>query len=97
MATTIMISTNVKPDWRVVLFFMLFSCLSVCGVNDAAGGLDYCTFRSLIACHDRSQKKKHSQCHARAPIFHNCYKGPKKQKGPGVIPQAFSSDERNRD
>jgi hypothetical protein len=29
MATTIMISTNVKPDWRVVLFFML-TLLSFC-------------------------------------------------------------------
>src|SRR6266571_9342643 len=39
MATTIMISTNVKPDLREVLMFILVVCLSVCGVNEAAGGL----------------------------------------------------------
>ena len=38
MATTIMISTNVKPDVRVVLCFILFFFL-YCGVNEATGGL----------------------------------------------------------
>src|SRR6266849_3092471 len=39
MATTIMISTNVKPLLRDVLIFILTSCLSFCGVNEATGGL----------------------------------------------------------
>jgi hypothetical protein len=29
MATTIMISTSVKPDWRIVLLFISRYCLSV--------------------------------------------------------------------
>src|SRR6266700_4400414 len=39
MATTIMISTNVKPLLRDVLIFILTICLSFCGVNEATGGL----------------------------------------------------------
>ena len=33
MATTIMISTSVKPDLRDVLMFMTFLFLCVCGAN----------------------------------------------------------------
>src|SRR5216683_7263879 len=39
MATTIMISTNVKPLLRDVLIFILTFYLSFCGVNEATGGL----------------------------------------------------------
>jgi hypothetical protein len=40
MATTIMISTSVNPDFRDVVFFM-FYLLSVCGVNNSTGGFIY--------------------------------------------------------
>src|SRR6266436_2649596 len=39
MATTIIISTNVKPDLREVLMFILLFVSLFCGVNVAAGGL----------------------------------------------------------
>src|ERR1041385_804622 len=39
MATTIMISTSVKPALREVLIFITNLCLSIRGVNRAAGGL----------------------------------------------------------
>src|SRR5581483_5529220 len=41
MATTIMISTRVKPDLREVLRFIRLLFFSACGVNVAAGGLSY--------------------------------------------------------
>src|SRR5437773_5569317 len=50
MATTIMISTNVKPDWRAALFFILTLFFLYCGVNQATGGLYEFLLRSLIAC-----------------------------------------------
>src|SRR6266571_1283287 len=39
MATTIMISTNVKPDLREVLIFILCIVFLLCGVNETTGGL----------------------------------------------------------
>src|SRR6266566_6165852 len=38
MATTIMISTNVKPDLREVLIFILCIVFLFCGVNEATSG-----------------------------------------------------------
>src|ERR1017187_9394294 len=38
MATTIMISTRVKPDLRDVLFFILSLSFCCCGVNEATSG-----------------------------------------------------------
>jgi hypothetical protein len=35
MATTIMISTSVKPAFREVFIFILYLCFSVRGVNPA--------------------------------------------------------------
>src|SRR5579884_1938578 len=52
MATTIMISTSVKPALRVGLVVFMF-CLFVCGVDDATGGLYNDNFRPLIACCNR--------------------------------------------
>src|ERR1700761_6391529 len=50
IATTIMISTSVKPALREDLIFMLLLLLSVSGVNEATGGFTYnCIFCSLIA------------------------------------------------
>jgi hypothetical protein len=47
MATTIMISTNVKPALRGVLVFFIFLFLSVCcGVNNTTGGLQVVRFCS---------------------------------------------------
>src|SRR5258708_31943084 len=65
MATTIMISTNVKPDLREFLMFILLLFVSLfCGVNEAAGGLvffrlsfTHCLFRP--PCHG-----KQPECHA---------------------------------
>src|SRR6267378_4059373 len=51
MATTIMISTNVNPDLRDDLIFILsFLPFFSGGVNLAAGGLVLLQFCSLIAC-----------------------------------------------
>ena len=50
MATTIIISTNVKPDLREVLIFILYVFFLLCGVNEATGGLYNYNFRSLMAC-----------------------------------------------
>src|SRR6516164_7283764 len=53
MATTIMISTNVKPALRLFLVcFILFS-FSISRPNLAAGGLDDYRFVRLIACRNR--------------------------------------------
>src|SRR6266700_5020415 len=57
MATTIMISTSVKPALRDVLIFIYFLtfCVSVCGVNTATGGFSYYYgWCSLIACCNRT-------------------------------------------
>src|SRR2546426_9688822 len=49
MATTIMISTNVKPDLREVMIFILCFVFLFCGVNEAAGGLSIiATFVHLL-------------------------------------------------
>src|SRR5215208_832480 len=55
MATTIMISTRVKPDLREVFTFMLTYLSVLRGVNKAAGGLVLVRFRSLIACCNREK------------------------------------------
>jgi hypothetical protein len=57
MATTIIISTSVKPCLREVLLVFMFSLsfIALCGVNNTTGGLFHCTFRSLIACCNRHQ------------------------------------------
>jgi hypothetical protein len=53
MATTIMISTSVKPDLREVLFFILAFVFLFRGVNlQQAGYYDY-GLSSLIACCNR--------------------------------------------
>src|SRR3954469_20268276 len=44
MATTIIISTNVKPALRDVFVFMLSFTFLFCGVNDTAGGLVIISF-----------------------------------------------------
>src|SRR5208282_2735198 len=52
MATTIMISTRVKPALREVLFVFMF-CLffvSLCGVNDTTGGLHQLLRSSFTDC-----------------------------------------------
>src|SRR6185369_244220 len=58
MATTIMISTRVKPSLREVLIFICFNfCVSVGGVNTATGGLFYqYGWCSLIACCNRTSR-----------------------------------------
>jgi hypothetical protein len=54
MATTIMISTSVKPAVRVLRIFIVSSFFTVVrGVNNAAGGFVYCVCCSLIACRNR--------------------------------------------
>src|ERR1035437_5466169 len=54
MATTIMISTSVKPDLREVLFFILAYVFMSRGVNSQqAGYYDY-GYCSLIACCNRT-------------------------------------------
>src|SRR5580704_984360 len=39
MATTIIISTSVKPCLRDLMFFILFRTFQCCGLNAVAGGL----------------------------------------------------------
>src|SRR5256885_15356751 len=46
MATTIMISTNVKPDWRVGFFFILTFFFFVCREDRTTGGRYLVIFRS---------------------------------------------------
>src|SRR5579862_9608213 len=84
MATTIMISTNVKPDLREVLMFILCFCLSRCGVNESTGGLIRLRCRSLIACCNRTGHQSKVDA-----IFENGELSPQKSKKPGRIPQAF--------
>src|SRR5882724_13495184 len=55
MATTIMISTSVKPALRDVLFvFIVLVVFLFCGVNETTGGLHDYDFRPLIACCNRN-------------------------------------------
>jgi hypothetical protein len=44
MATTIMISTKVKPALRMFLFVFIYSSFPIRGVNGTAGGLYMITF-----------------------------------------------------
>ena len=54
MATTIMISTRVKPALLDFLIFILtFLPFCHCGVNFAAGGLYNYGFVHIIACRNR--------------------------------------------
>jgi hypothetical protein len=54
MATTIMISTRVKPALFVLLTFIILSAfLSACGVNFAAGGFNDDISVHDIACSNR--------------------------------------------
>src|SRR6267154_276572 len=59
MATTIMISTSVKPALRTfLLVFIVFVFVFKCGVNSATGGLyDY----SFCSLHCRSQPQLREQ------------------------------------
>jgi hypothetical protein len=58
MATTIIISTNVKPDLREVLLFIFVFCFFcfAAGLTQQADYMEF-EFRSLIAHRDRSPKK----------------------------------------
>src|SRR5271167_4504772 len=73
MATTIMISTRVKPALREVLFFILAIYLSfLCGVGFATGGLTL--LRTLPTdCPLRPQRKESNQ-DAKLPAFRFCEK-----------------------
>jgi hypothetical protein len=56
MATTIMISTSVKPALRTVL--LVFMSFSICGVNNATGGyIKYCFVHLLPVATAISFKK----------------------------------------
>src|ERR1039457_1821251 len=70
MATTIIISTNVKPDVREVLFFILAFVFLFRGVNaQQAGYYDYSDC-SLIACCNRTSLRANEvpTClHSRTP------------------------------
>jgi len=64
MATTIMISTRVKPDrLRPVLIFILLFAFLVCGVNPAAGDLLLLHIRSTYCLMPPHIKNKQGQCH----------------------------------
>jgi len=52
-----MISTNVKPDLRDDLMFILYFVFLFCGVNEATGWFYYFIFRPLIACCNRWHQK----------------------------------------
>src|SRR5882672_7789853 len=49
MATTIMISTRVKPAFRWVLFVFIMLSAFLGGMDNATGGLRYCMFVHWIA------------------------------------------------
>jgi hypothetical protein len=53
MATTIMISTSVKPAVRTVLVVFMTFFLNY-GVNNMTSGLQLVQFVHLIACHNRN-------------------------------------------
>jgi hypothetical protein len=58
MATTIMISTRVKPALRdALIFILLFVTFCFCGVNEATGGLQLLHF-SFTDCLLRPQDRK---------------------------------------
>src|SRR6266478_6612385 len=95
MATTIMISTNVNPDLRDDLIFILsFLPFFSGGVNLAAGGLVLLQFCSLIACCNRALilPRKHSDRQLR-PIRNFCrdYHSDSSATTPKQIPSPIMS------
>lgn len=86
MATTIMISTSVKPDLLERLIFILnflpFCALLCVGVNSATDGFNHDVYCSLIVCRNRTWNE--STAHAK-DLPPPC---PIKQKSPAARGQA---------